>query len=92
MSSSGTGATRMWVAGASGGSCLARQVSLFRTTAQWVESEVPRGGRRFSTAEMEALQRLRLQLDTVEGEDVRSAKELIDKLLETQIRIEQERY
>jgi DNA replicative helicase MCM subunit Mcm2 (Cdc46/Mcm family) len=41
---------------------------------------------------MEALQRLRLQLDTVEGEDVRSAKELIDKLLETQIRIEQERY
>jgi hypothetical protein len=71
---------------------LERPVSLFRTTAQWVESEVPRGGRPLSTAEIEALQRLKSQLNAVTGEDIRSAKELIEKLLEIQIRIEQERY
>ena len=71
---------------------LGRPVSLFRTTAQWVESEIPRGGRRLSTAEIEALQRLKSQLNAVRGEDIRSAKELIDKLVETQTKIEQERY
>ena len=71
---------------------LNRPVSLFRTTAQWVETERVRGGRRLSTAEVEALQRLKLQLEAVTGDDVRAASELIDKLIEVQIRIEQERF
>ena len=71
---------------------LERPVSLFRTNAEWVESEASRGGRRLSTDEMEALQRLKSQLNATEGDDIRSATELIDKLLEVQIRIEQERY
>jgi hypothetical protein len=71
---------------------LARPISLFRTNAQWVESEISRGGRRLTTDEMEALRRLKLQLNSAEGDDIRSATELIDKLLEVQLRIEQERY
>jgi hypothetical protein len=71
---------------------LERPVSLFRTNAEWVESEASRGGRRLSTDEMEALRRLKSQLNATEGDDIRSATELIDKLLEVQIRIEQERY
>jgi hypothetical protein len=71
---------------------LERPVLLFRTNAQWVESEISRGGRRLSIDEMEALRRLKSQLSPVEGDDIRSATELIDKLLEVQIRIEQERY
>jgi hypothetical protein len=71
---------------------LGRPVSLFRTNAQWLESERPRGGRRLSASEIEGLQRLKLQLNRVTGEDIESASELIDKMLEIQIRIEQERY
>jgi hypothetical protein len=71
---------------------LQRPVSLFRTTAQWVESEASQGGRRFSASEIESLQRLKSQLNAAIGDDIRSATELIDKMLEIQIRIEQERY
>jgi hypothetical protein len=45
-----------------------------------------------SASEIEGLQRLKLQLNRVTGEDIESASELIDKMLEIQIRIEQERY
>jgi hypothetical protein len=71
---------------------LGRPISLFRTTATWVESEAPTGGRRLSTDELEALRRLKSQLKAAEGEDIRAANELINKLLEIQIRLEQERY
>jgi Uncharacterized protein conserved in bacteria C-term(DUF2220) len=71
---------------------LGRPVSLFRTTAEWLSSQVARGGRRLSAAEAEALERLELQISRVSGQDTLSACELIDKLLVHQIRIEQERY
>lgn len=71
---------------------LNRPVSLFRTNAEWVESEASQGSRRLSTDELDALRRLKSQLNEAEGDDIRSAIELIDKLLELQIRIEQERY
>ena len=71
---------------------LKRPVSLFRTNTQWVESQVSEGGRHLSRDEIDALRRLKSQLDGMEGDDIRSANELIDKLLELQIRIEQERY
>ena len=71
---------------------LKRPVSLFRTNTQWVESQVSEGGRHLSRDEIDALRRLKSQLDGAEGDDIRSANELIDKLLELQIRIEQERY
>ena len=44
-----------------------------------------------STAEIEAFQRLKSQLNVVAGEDIRSASELINKLVELPIRSEQER-
>jgi len=71
---------------------LGRPISLFRTTATWVESEAPTGGRSLSTDELEALRRLKSQLNAAEGEDIRTANELINKLLDIQIRMEQERY
>jgi hypothetical protein len=71
---------------------LERPVSLFRTTAAWVESELHRGGRRLSTAEIEGLRRLKSIVDPVTDEDTDSACELIDKLLEHGLKIEQERY
>jgi hypothetical protein len=57
-----------------------------------VESELHRGGRRLSTAEIEGLRRLKSIVVAVTNEDTDSASELIDKLLEHGIRIEQERY
>jgi hypothetical protein len=71
---------------------LDRPVSLFRTTAAWVESEIPRGGKPLTAPEVEALQRLKSQVSPVAGEDTRCASELIDKLVEHGIRIEQERF
>jgi hypothetical protein len=71
---------------------LGRPVSLFRTTAEWVSSQIARGGRRLSAAEAEALERLKLQVSKVSGQDTFTACELIDKLLVHQIRIEQERF
>ncbi len=71
---------------------LQRPVSLFRTTAAWIESEIPRGGRPLTPPEAEALDRLKSQVSSVVGEDTHCASELIDKLLEHGIRIEQERY
>jgi len=71
---------------------LGRPVSLFRTNAEWLESERHRGGKHLSAAEIEALRRLKSQLNRVTGEDIDSASDLIDKMLEMQIRIEQERY
>jgi Wadjet anti plasmid transformation system JetA-like protein len=71
---------------------LERPVALFRTTAAWVESELHRGGRRLSTAEIEGLRRLKSIVVAETNEDTASASELIDKLLEHGIRIEQERY
>jgi hypothetical protein len=71
---------------------LERPVSLFRTTAEWVSSQLARGGRRLSAAEAEALDRLKLQVSRVSGQDTLSACELIDILLVHQIRLEQERY
>jgi hypothetical protein len=71
---------------------LDRPVSLFRTTAAWVESEIPRGGRPLTAPEVEALQRLKSQVSPVVGEDTQCASELIDKLVRHGIRIEQERF
>jgi hypothetical protein len=71
---------------------LERPVYLFRTTAAWVESELHRGGKRLSAAEIEALGRLKSVLSPVIHPDTESATELIDKLLEHGIKIEQERY
>jgi len=71
---------------------LERPVSLFRTTATWVESEFHRGGRRLSTDEIEGLRRLKSMVVQLTNEDTESACELVDKLLEHGIKIEQERY
>ena len=71
---------------------LDRPVSFFRTTAAWVESEIPRGGRPLTAPEVEALHRLKSQVSRVVGEDTQCASELIDKLVNHGIRIEQERF
>ncbi|HLI84909.1 MAG TPA: hypothetical protein VKV17_13380 [Bryobacteraceae bacterium] len=71
---------------------LARPVALFRTTAAWIESETLRGGKRLSAQEVEALRRLKSQVSAVRGEDAGSARDLMDRLMEHRVRIEQERY
>jgi hypothetical protein len=71
---------------------LEKSVCLFRTTAGWAQIQAPLGGRRFAESEAEALERLRSQIDPLTGSDIRDAVDLIDKLLEMRVKLEQERY
>lgn len=71
-----------------------RAIRLFRTTAEWVRAEAPQGGRALSGIEKAALSRMKSQLggSSEIGPDVRDAIELIDALLATGTKLEQERY
>jgi hypothetical protein len=71
---------------------LEQPVTLFRTTAGWLKAQQTTGGQPFSAAEVDALQRLRSQLQPLAGEDIRGAVDLIDELLRSRIKLEQERY
>ena len=71
---------------------IERPISLLRTTAGWFDSEVIRGGRQLTVPEVDALQRLKSQVSRVSGTDIPGALDLMEKLLEHRIRIEQERY
>ena len=71
---------------------LERPVSLFRTTAAWVESELHRGGKKLSADEIEALRRLKSVVSPAINRDTDSASDLIVTLLEHGVKIEQERY
>jgi hypothetical protein len=71
---------------------LGRAVSLFRTTGEWVAAEATRGGRRLGPSEREALARIDAQLVTVDGPAIQEARALIQALLKTGIKLEQERY
>lgn len=72
---------------------LGRPVELFRTTAEWVETEAARGGgRAISAAERRALERLGGELAKVEGEDVVASREVIAAMLGSGVKLEQEGY
>ena len=65
---------------------------LVRTTADWVASESPFGGRPLSPMQRHALVRMRQDLANTEGSDIDSARALIDSLIEHGVKLEQERY
>jgi len=75
---------------------LDHPITLFRTTAAWVEREVARrGGTPLEDADRPALRRLREQLVAspyAAGSDVAAVVALIDALLALGIKVEQERY
>lgn len=71
---------------------LGRRVEFFRTTPEWVATESARGGRPLSSFEKGALQRLRAELEAVQGTDVATARQVIDVLLEHGVKLEQERF
>jgi hypothetical protein len=71
---------------------IARPVQFLRTTATWVRSESPRGGKRLSGLERAALRRLRAELQVITDADGATARDLIDSLLEYGRKIEQERF
>lgn len=69
------------------------EVRLFRTTADWARREAP-SGRAMTNRERSALHRLRAQVagaEFADAVDVQQALELIDTLLDTNHKIEQER-
>jgi hypothetical protein len=63
-----------------------------RTTADWVARESAHGGRALSAMEREALRRMREELDHAEGLDFDAARAVIDSLLESGTKLEQERW
>lgn len=71
---------------------LQRPISHFRTMPEWISAEAPRGGKPLSNGERAALIRLRTELETVQGEDIGTAKEVIIALLACGVKLEQERY
>lgn len=71
---------------------LLRPIRLFRTSADWVRSESKSGGRSLSGPERGALARMRSALGESVEEDRAEARLLIDALLETGVKLEQERF
>lgn len=71
---------------------LLRPLEHFRTTSDWIRTEACRGGRSLSASERQSLERMRDELDGVEGRDVAVAQDVIGALLSTGIKIEQERF
>jgi hypothetical protein len=65
---------------------------IVRTTADWVASESPSGGRSLSSAERHALVRMRQELGNGDGPDLDMARALIESLLTHGVKLEQERY
>lgn len=72
---------------------LGRPIQLFRTTAEWVRMAGEQGATPLQESERHALRRLRQQLATQDSAaDIEQACELIDVLLQMQIKVEQERF
>lgn len=74
---------------------LERPVTLFRTTADWLRASARRGGTPLGGAEREGLARFRAELlasPVGAAPDVLDARALAEALMETGVRIEQERY
>lgn len=72
---------------------LGKPIQLFRTTAEWVRMAAEQGATPLQESERHALRRLRQQLATQDSAaDIEQACELIDVLLEMQIKVEQERF
>jgi hypothetical protein len=71
---------------------LQRPIELFRTTAQWLNDEVQKGGTPLSSSERAALTRLRAQMEGISDDDVSGARELIESLSRCGLKLEQERF
>lgn len=71
---------------------LQRPIQFLRTTAEWVESEAAKGGKRLSGLERAALRRLNAELGEITDSDACTAREVIKALLEHGRKIEQERF
>ncbi len=72
---------------------LGRPIQLFRTTAEWVRVAGEQGATPLQESERHALRRLRQQLATQDSAaDIEQACELIEVLLQMQIKVEQERF
>jgi hypothetical protein len=71
---------------------LQRPIELFRTTAQWLDVEVQKGGTSLSSSERAALTRLQGQMEGISNGDVSAARDLIGSLLRCGLKVEQERF
>jgi Wadjet anti plasmid transformation system JetA-like protein len=71
---------------------LQRPIELFRTTAQWLDVEVQKGGTPLSSSERAALTRLQGQMEGISNGDVSAARDLIESLLHCGFKVEQERF
>ena len=71
---------------------LRRHVSLFRTTGSWLKKEAVTGGKALTNTEHQALRRLATDLQDTAGDDIAQARELIATLLESGVKVEQERF
>ena len=67
-------------------------IAHFRTTGEWISAEAPRGGKPLSKEERAALMRLRTELETAQGADIATARQVIRTLLGCGVKLEQERY
>jgi hypothetical protein len=70
-------------------------IAPLRTTAAWLRQVAPSGGIPLEAADRAALRRLRVQITgapCAADADVAEAVALIDALLETGVKVEQERY
>jgi hypothetical protein len=71
---------------------LQRPIELFRTTAQWLDDEVQKGGTPLSSSERAALTRLQGQMEGISDDDVSGARDLIESLSRCGLKLEQERF
>lgn len=71
---------------------LGRPLSLFRTTADWLRTEVATGGTLLSDGETRAIEQLRRHLSAEKfAPDIQDACALLDALVELRMKVEQER-
>jgi hypothetical protein len=68
------------------------QLGFFRTTEEWVREQAVRGGQAFTAKERAALHRLREAFAAVNEPDFAQAAAIAQALLDTNTKLEQERY
>lgn len=71
---------------------VGQPIQFFRTTADWVRDETKEGGQPLSARERAALYRLREAFEPHEAEDYKQAHAVASALIETNRKLEQERY
>jgi hypothetical protein len=71
---------------------IGQTIRFFRTTPEWIRDETKHGGQALSMRERAALHRLRESFERLDMEDYREAQGVTCALLETNRKLEQERY